>query len=73
MELYIHASVSLYNFRKRVKNKKIPGRGAGPRVAESATAGLLAQLSSGCGAKLGSFRTHAPGARACSLGSATGG
>ena len=22
MELYIHASVSLYNFRKRVKNKK---------------------------------------------------
>ena len=26
MELYIHASVSLYNFRKRVKNKKKIGQ-----------------------------------------------
>ena len=61
MELYIHASVSLYNFRKRVKNKKKIGqwwskrgkkvnmyRGleeAGPIEAETGTACLPAAFS----------------------------
>ena len=61
MELYIHASVSLYNFRKRVKNKKrsVSGglseekkwicnvglRRAGPIEAETGTACLAAAFS----------------------------